>query len=140
MWPSVNDVMHQKRRLRFEKKYSWVPASEREGWLSELGVARRLCALQAPCVGWVESWRYKSSQHRKIVSLEKPLNSRWIKVSYLNRFREFCVFRFPMPISHISVSWVCYNTSPKKKNTDRYPCLPGFLGLSSVRARWMILI
>ena len=78
----------------WEKAESWVPASEREGRDSELGEARRICALQAPRVGWVESWRCKSYQHRKIVSLsphvEKPLNSkRWIKVSYLNQFRVF---------------------------------------------------
>ena len=44
---------------------------------------RRICALRAPHVGWVESWRCKSSQHRKIVSLsphvEKPCNSKVIK-------------------------------------------------------------
>ena len=33
----VNDVMHWKRGLRFEKKsVSWVLASREEGWLSEL--------------------------------------------------------------------------------------------------------
>ena len=36
--------------------------------ISELGKARRICALRAPCVGWVESWRCKSSQHIMIVS------------------------------------------------------------------------
>ena len=60
----------------------------------QLGEVRRLCALRAQRVGC------KSSQHRKIVSLsphvEKPLNSkRWIKVSYLNQFRECRVFRIP---------------------------------------------
>ena len=103
----LGDVTHRKRGLRFEKKQSWVPASEEEGWLSELGEARRLCALRAPRVGWVESWRCKSSQHRKIVSLPphvgKPLNSkRWIKVSYLNQFREYRVFRD----SYILYIWV----------------------------------
>ena len=77
-----------------EKAVSWVPASERESRDSELGEARRICALRAPRVGWVESWRYKSSRHRKIFSLsphvEKSLNSkRWIKVSYLNQFSVF---------------------------------------------------
>ena len=69
---------------------------------SDLGEARRICALREPRVGWVESWRCKSSHHRKIVCVslsphvEKPLNSkRWIKVSYLNQFRECCVFRIP---------------------------------------------
>ena len=56
-------------------------------------------ALRAPRVGWVEGWRCKSSQHRKSVSLsphvEKPWNSkRWIRISYLNQFREFRVFGF----------------------------------------------
>ena len=98
---------------------SWVPASEEEGWLSGPAETRRLCAPQAPRVGWVESWRCKSSQHRKIVCLsphvEKPLNSkRRIKVSYLNQFRVFGFLRIFMNISwtlclfHISVSWVCY--------------------------------
>ena len=78
---------------------SWVPASEWESWDSEVGEGRRISALWAPRVGWVESWRRKSSQHRKIVSLsphvEKPLNSKkWIKVFYLNQFREFRVFGF----------------------------------------------
>ena len=102
----MSDVTHRKRGLRilgFEKSQSWVPVSERESRDWELGEARRLRALRAPCVGWVESWRFKSSQHRKIVPLsphiEKPLNSkRWIKVSCLNQFR---VFGFPTSISHI---------------------------------------
>ena len=80
----------------WEKAVSCVPASEK-GWLSELGKARRLFALRAPHVGWVASWWCKSSQHRKIVSLsplvEKPLNTkRWIKVSYLNQFRNVSCF------------------------------------------------
>ena len=96
--------MHRKRGLRifriWEKAVRWVPASERESRVSELGQARRICALRAPRVGWVESWRCKSSLHGKIVSLsphvEKPLNSkRWIKVSYLNQFRKCRVFRIP---------------------------------------------
>ena len=97
----------------------WVRASERENQDSNLGETRRICALRAPRVGWVESWRCKSSQHRKIVSLppqvEKPLNSkRWIKVSYLNQFREFRVFGFlymlmnilwTLCLFHVFVSW-----------------------------------
>ena len=58
-------------------------ASEEEGWLLELGEARRICALRVLHVGWVESWRCKSSQCRKIVSLsphvEKLFNSKVIK-------------------------------------------------------------
>ena len=69
----VNDVKHQKHRLRilgiWEKAVSWVPASEPEGRDSDLGEARRLCSLRVPRIGWVESRRCKSSQHRKIVSL-----------------------------------------------------------------------
>ena len=124
----VNDVMHRRRGLRiwgiWEKSVSWVPASKWESRNSELGEARRICALRAPRVGWVglgwvglgwvENWRCKSSQHRKIMSLSlhvrKPLNSKsWIKVLYLN---QFCVFRFLYMFMNIlfliSVSWVCY--------------------------------
>ena len=93
----------------WEKAVSWVPASERKGWDSELGEARRFCALQAPRVGWVESWRCKSSHHRKIVSLsphvEKPLRKRWIK------FREFCIFRISMFMNNyerFSASWTLW--------------------------------
>ena len=80
--------------------------------------ARRLCALRAPRVGLVESWRCKRSQHRKIVSLsphiEKPFNSKVIKVSYLNQFRvlgslyKFMNILWTLCLFHISVSWVCY--------------------------------
>ena len=80
-------------------------------WDSDLSEARRFCALRAPRVGWVESWRCKSSQHRKID--EKPLNSkRWIKVSYMNQFRVFgFLYMFTnilwtLCLFHISVSWV----------------------------------
>ena len=66
----------------WEKAVSWVPASERESRDSDLREARRICALRALHVGWVESWWCQSSQHRKIVCLsphvEKPINSkRW---------------------------------------------------------------
>ena len=63
MWlGGVNDVMHRKRGLRFEKKsVSWVPASEEESWLSELAEALRW----VPHVVW---GRWKS-RHRKIVPL-----------------------------------------------------------------------
>ena len=89
------------------KAESWVPASERESRYSELAEARRICAWRALRFGWVESWRYKNSQHRKIVSLsfhvEKPLNSkRWIKVSYLNQFRVFAFLYMLMSITSIS--------------------------------------
>ena len=102
----------------WEKAVSSVPASEEEGWLSELGEARRLYALRAPHVGWVESWRCKSSQHRKIVCLsphvKKPLNSkRWIKVSYLNQFREFRVLD-SLCLFHISV-YYGYVTQQQQK-------------------------
>ena len=110
----VNDVMHRKHGLRilgiWEKAVSWVPASKRVSWDSELGEARRICALWAPHIGWVESWWCKSSQHRKTVSLshvEKPLNSkRWIKVSYLNLvFSDSYICLWTL--FHISISWAC---------------------------------
>ena len=67
----------------WEKSVSLVPAWEEDGWLSGLVVARRICALRAPRVSWVESWRCKSSQHGRVVSLtpyvEKPFNSKVIK-------------------------------------------------------------
>ena len=110
----VGDVTHRNRGLRFETKRSWVPASERESRVSELGDARRLCALRAPRVCWVESWRYKSSRHRKIVSLcphvEKPLNSkRWISFvpEPISCFRipiyVYEHFRNIMSLSHIRI-------------------------------------
>ena len=77
------------------KSVSWVPGSERESRDSELREARRICALRAPRVGWVESWRCKSSLHRKIVSLSscrKTFNSKVIK------FRTWT----------IRILWVCY--------------------------------
>ena len=94
-----------------KKGVNWVPASERESRDLELGEARQLCALRAPRVGWVESWRCKSSQHRKIVSfslhVEKRFNSKVIK-SFVPELRSRKVFRvyfgFPMPISHIRIS------------------------------------
>ena len=92
----MSDVTHRKRGLRilgiWEKAVSWVPASERQSWDSVLGEARRLCALRAPRVGWVESWRCKSSQHRKIVSLSLLISNNLLlkgnKVSYLNQFGD----------------------------------------------------
>ena len=80
----VINVIHRKRGLRiwgiWEKSVSWVPASEEEGWLLELGEARRLCALQVRRIGWVDRWWCKSSQHWKIVPLsphvELPLIER----------------------------------------------------------------
>ena len=123
----VSDVTNRKRGLRFDKKsVNWVPAWEEEGWLTGLVVARRICALRAPRVSRVESWRCKSSQHRRIVSLspnvEKPFKSKLIK-SFVPELRSrkcffFFVFRdsyvfyiWVMNILctfHISVSWVCY--------------------------------
>ena len=68
------------------KSSELCPASERESWHSDLGEARRLCALRASCVGWVESWRCKSSHHRNIVyhspHVEKPLNSKKVNKSF----------------------------------------------------------
>ena len=85
----VNDVMHQKRGQRiwgiWEKAVSWVPASERESWDSDLGEAWRLCALQAPRVGWVDSWRCKSSQHRKIVCVSLSSCQKTFKLKNVNK-------------------------------------------------------
>ena len=98
----LGDVTHWKRGLRFGKSQSWVPASEEEGWLSELGEARWLCALRALHVGWVESWRCKSSQHRKIVSLSphvetfklKKVNKGFVPepISWILYFQDFYVY------------------------------------------------
>ena len=82
----------------WEKTVCWVPASEEEGWLSELGETRRLCALRAPCVGWVESWRWKSSLHRKIVSLSPHVETFNSKV--IIKFRTWTNFMF-------SDSYIC---------------------------------
>ena len=124
----VSDITHRKPWAEIcEKAVSWVPASEEEeGWLSGPAEARRICALRAPRVGWVESWRCKSSQHRKIVSLsphvEKPFNSKVIK-SFVPELRSRKVFRVSgflcylymsyehsMYISHIHV-WLCNTKS-----------------------------
>ena len=87
------------------KRVSWVPASERESRDSELGEARRICALRAPRVGWVESWRCKSSQHRKIVSLSScqiTFNSKVIKFRTWTNFVNF-VFSDSRCLFHASV-------------------------------------
>ena len=107
------------------KAVSWVPTTEEGGWLSELGEARRLCALRAPRVGWVESWRCKSSQHRKTVSLSphvtKPLNSeRWINFRTLTNFGIF-VFLDSLCLFHISVLWVCYTQAFPYIHLNLYP-------------------
>ena len=80
---------------------------KRESWDSDLGEARRLWALQAPCVGWVESWRFKSSQHRKIVSLSScriTFNSKVIKFRTRTNFVIVVYFGFHMSISHVRIS------------------------------------
>ena len=92
------------------EKQSWVPSSERGSWDSDLGEARQLC--EAPGVGWVESWRCKSSQHRKIVSLsphvDKPFNSKVIKFRTWTNF----VYRIPYVYFPHPYIWLC-NTSFK---------------------------
>ena len=50
------------------KAVSWIPASKRESWDSELGEARRLCTLRAPRVGWVSELR---ADDVKAVSIER---------------------------------------------------------------------
>ena len=80
----VNEVMHRKRAQRilgiWEKSGSWILASEEHGWLSGLAEALR----QVSHVVW---GRWKS-HYRNIVYLppyvEKPFNSKLIKVSYRN--------------------------------------------------------
>ena len=96
----------------WEKSVSWVPAWEKEGWLSGLIVARWICALRVPRVSWVESWRCKSSQHRRIVSLspygEKPFNSKVIK-SFVPELRSRkCFLCFGIPTLSIYELWTFY--------------------------------
>ena len=124
----------------WEKSVSWVPAREEEGWLSRLVMARRICVLRAPHVSGVESWLYKSSLHRRIVSLspyvEKPFNSKVIKsfVPELRNRKCFCVLGFlyylymdimkvlrtgmNMSISRIHV-WLCYMSDSKSIQVSR---------------------
>ena len=106
-----------------EQGCEWRHAPEAWAEIWDLGEARRICALRAPRVSGVESWRCKNSQHRRIVSLfphvEKPLNSKVIKsfVPELRSRKCFCVsgflcylymsYKHSMYISHIHV-WVCY--------------------------------
>ena len=109
----VNDIMHRKHGLRilgiWEKSVSWVPASEEEGWFSELGEARRFCALRAPCVGWVESWQCKSSQHRKIVylspSCRKTFKLKKVNKSFVPELRS-CKCFFVFRDSYVIYIWV----------------------------------
>ena len=67
---------------------------------------------------WVESWRWKNSQHRKIVSLSPRVENlnlkKVIKVSYLYQKSHQCFvfFGFRVYISRIRIlvlSWICYN-------------------------------
>ena len=109
----VNDVMHRKLGI-WEKAVSWVPASERESRDSELGEARRICALRAPCVSWVKSWRCKSSQHRKIMCLsphvELPLNSKCFVPEPISCFRIMFIYMF------MNILWtLCIFTNPSAR-------------------------
>ena len=104
----VNDVTHQKRGLRFDKKaVSRVPASEEEGgWFQRW--ARPDEFVRYGCRVWWWWWwgggRWKS-QHRKIVPLspyvEKPFNSKVIK-SFVPELRSRKVFRD----SYVIYIWV----------------------------------
>ena len=87
----------------WEKSVSWVLPSEEEGQLSGLVVARRICALRAPRVSWVE----------KAVSIErlylspyvvKPFNSKVIK-SFVPELRSRQVF-FVFRDSYVIYIWV----------------------------------
>ena len=108
----LGDVKHRKRGLRFEKKQlvEFLPRKKKvdfQSWARPddfMRYGRRaFVGLRADDVKTVSIERLSLSPH-----VEKPLNSkRWIKVSYLNQFREFRVFRFPMSISHIRILWLC---------------------------------
>ena len=88
----------------WEKSVSWVPTWEEEGWLSGLVMARRICALWAPSI----SWRCKSSQHRKIVSLsphvDKTFNSKVIK-SFVPELRSRRCFRVSGFLCYLYMSY-----------------------------------
>ena len=117
IWPGdVNDVMHRKRARRiwgiWEKSVSWVLASEEDGWLSGLAEIRPVvCSGVLHVVGG----RWKS-QHRKIVyhspHVEKPFNSKVIKVSNLNYefISVFCVSGFLLSINEL---WTFYVSKVK---------------------------
>ena len=98
----LGDITHRKRGLRFEKK-QWVEFLPRAKKVDFQSWARP--------DDFVRYGRCKSSQHRKIVSLSllmsKPLKSNKSFVPEL-RSRKVLSFGFPMSISHIRVSWVCY--------------------------------
>ena len=100
----MGDVTHRKRGLRFEKKQSWVLASEEDGWLSELFDALR----RVPHVVW---GRWKS-QHRKVVYLspyvEKPFNSKVIKCFVLELRSRKCFLCFGIPMLSIYELWTFY--------------------------------
>ena len=71
-----------------------------------------ICALQAPRVSWVESWRCKSSQHRKIVPLspyvEKPFNSKVIKSFVPDLSSRKCFSCFGIPMLSICALWTLW--------------------------------
>ena len=114
MWlRDVNDVMHRKHGLRYEKKsVSW-------DW--NLGEVRRICAQRAPHV-MGEGADGKVSIERLCLSpyVEKPFNSEVIKHFFVPQLRSrkcFCVSgclcyiwtfnEHYIYVSHIHV-WVCY--------------------------------
>ena len=116
----LGDVTHLKRGLRFEKK-QWVELPPRkkkvdfQNWAKPDDFVRygrrALVGLKAEDVKAVTIERLCLSLS---LLMSKPLNSkRWIKVSYLNQFREFRVFRFPVSIPHIRILWVCNNCSKR---------------------------
>ena len=104
----LGDVTHRKRGLRFEKKQlvEFPPRKKKvdfQSWARPDDFVpyerRGLIGLRADEVKAVSIERLCLSPH-----VEKHLNSkRWIKVSYLNQFHEFRVFRFPMSISPIRI-------------------------------------
>ena len=109
----LGDVTHRKRGLRFEKK-QWVEFPPRkkkvdfQSWEKPddfMRYGRRaLLGLRADDVKAVSIERLCIS----LSSCRKTFNSKVIKSSWTN-FAKFCVFIFPISISHIRILWLCYS-------------------------------
>ena len=116
----------------WEKSVCWIPAWEEEGWLSGLVVARRICVLRAPRISWVESWRCKSSQHRRIVSLspyiERPFNLKIMKGFVPELRSRECFLCFAIPILYMCVMDIIISylpTSPHRQDMTQGQFLSG---------------
>ena len=127
MWPQdVNDVMHQKRGLRFEKKaVSWVPASERESWVVTLP-PRPPCyinffepfhflavdQLVVPIGASHISLRLQGIQSREREEREQTNNMPWVNPKCKTRsYATLC----------ISLAWISSETSTKLQGKPTYP-------------------